>query len=124
MCYGSPAKSLELARSRLTPEQWNRFEREFDDFCVVQGLQRRRIDREDMPGGTRYWWAKWAFFQGRQHSGHEFSTFTEAQWNSLKTAGQRVADAKYTRVAIAMMSDEQAQMSLERWEQVNLEIGE
>jgi hypothetical protein len=125
MTYGNPAKSLEIARSRLTPEQWQRFERKFDDFCVVQGLKYNGLVLD---------WARWAFFQGRQQveidcvrdvdappitirfaCDHEFATFTKAQLNSLKTADQRVADAKYTRLAIAMMDDEQAQQSLERW---------
>jgi hypothetical protein len=140
VCYSNPAKSLQLARSRLTPEQWARFEREFDDFCVVNGLVKppehlRHVQRytHDLLCAL-FDWAKWAFFQRRQHveidcvrdvdappitirfaCDHEFATFTKAQWNSLKTADQRVADAKYTRLAIAMMDDEQAQMSLERW---------
>jgi hypothetical protein len=157
VCYGNPAKSLEIARSRMPPEQWQRFEREFDDFCVVQGLEYNGLVLD---------WARWAFFQGRQHwlnamalvlpvtgsgttdlqgnlgvmveistkdvdpeiskmvdkefwnlidGNHESATFTKEQWNSLKTADQRVADAKYTRLALAMMDDEQAEQSLERW---------
>jgi hypothetical protein len=54
MCYSNPAKSLEIARSRLTPEQWAKFEREFNDFCVVQGFNAPHTRAEE--------WAKWAFF--------------------------------------------------------------
>lgn len=57
MCYGMPAKSLEIARARLTPEAWAKFEREFDDFCVVQGLL-EALDADH----HAYDWAKWAFF--------------------------------------------------------------
>lgn len=111
MCYGNAAKSLEIARSRLSPEQWAKFEREFEDFCAYSGLM---IDTTSTPANRadsmrQFDWAKWAFFQGRGYSD--------------RTADQRVADAKYTRLAIAMMSGEQAQMSLGRWEQVNLERG-
>jgi hypothetical protein len=74
MCYGSPAKSLELARARTTPEQW----------------------------------AKWAFFKGRTRS-------------MVLDNTQRIRVARFERIGLAMMSDEQAQMSVERWEQVNLE---
>ena len=102
MCYGNPAKSLEIARSRLTPEQWQRFEREFDDFCVVQGLNEMQL------GGSWDYaiardWAKLALFCGRQRE------------VAQPTADQRVADAKYTRLALAMMDDEQAEQSVERW---------
>lgn len=157
MCYGSPAKSLEIARSRLTPEQWKRFEREFDDFCVVQGL----------PGKLAYFepydWAKWAFFQGRQSRWRDADqpvpvdaakpverkrgpllrepvslkgspdmpklVFTingreapdqEAARRAFMALCERppcdpVRDAYFEKIALAMMSDEQAQGSLERW---------
>jgi hypothetical protein len=183
MCYGSPSKSLQIARERMTAEQWTRFEREFDDFCVVQGL----------PDKWAYWptydWAKWAYFQGRQHGAREvapevmqtvaiqspdllpcpfcgedaehihiyaFENIVRctnecclvrpsvacelpeecaAMWNrrhdkyealerehlgdAEKRTGiysdQLVADANYERIAIAMMTDEQAEASIDRW---------
>lgn len=100
MCYGWPAKSLDQAKQRLTPEQWARFEREFDDFCVVQGLP--APSPLDIPSCWAFQWARWAFFQGRQY-------------RVALLVGNPVQDARYERLAIAMMSDEQAQMSLERW---------
>lgn len=134
MTYGNPAKSLALARERLTPEQWQRFEREFDDFCVVQGLEYNGLVLD---------WARWAFFQGRQHkeavsaakvsyddpllvelfyaAQHSITHFRLKARDIIykaqrdRTANQRVADAKYTRLALAMMDDEQAEQSLERW---------
>lgn len=56
MCFGDPSKSIQLARERMTAEQWARFEREFDDFCVVQGLKYNGLVLD---------WAKWAFFCAR-----------------------------------------------------------
>lgn len=95
MCYSNPAKSLEIARSRLTPEQWAKFEREFDDFCVVQGL----------PDKWAYWstydWAKWAYFSAGCYEAYD--------------NGNLIADAYFEKIAIAMMTDEQAEASLERW---------
>jgi hypothetical protein len=136
MCFGNPAKSLSIARSRLTPEQWSRFEREFNDFCVVQGL----------PDKWAYWptydWAKWAFFQGRAigaqfgelRSPPDIAAALKAKlgqkycppsmpprydWLSPTSADHAdlVADAHYEHLAIAMMDDEQAVASLERWKE-------
>ena len=136
MCYSNPAKSLQIARERMTAEQWTRFEREFDDFCVVQGL----------PDKWAYWptydWAKWAFFQGRQlHLINNASVSNDRQMalkgiaeffddfgdpegaevirhyskiQQLK-AERAATDAYFERIAIAMMTDEQAEASLERW---------
>lgn len=133
MCYGNAAKSLEIARSRLTPEQWQRFEREFDDFCVVQGLVKppehlrhvRRYTHELLC--AQFDWARWAFFQGRQYAEMEALIEDNASlMDSLtKEANARCAveDAYFEKIAIAMMSDEQAVASLERWKLVNLERG-
>jgi hypothetical protein len=137
MCFGDPAKSLSIARSRMPAEQWARFEREFADFCVVQGL----------PDKWAYWptydWSKWAFFQGRQHQSPEpiyqarlegqfrWMDFAKEDWDLRQgsmyekrivhivkqSQDQRVADAHYERMAIAMMDDEQAVASLERWKE-------
>jgi len=38
MCYAYPTKSLELSRARLTPEQWEKFEADFEHFCAYSGL--------------------------------------------------------------------------------------
>jgi len=123
MCYGSPAKSLEIARSRLTPEQWQRFEREFDDFCVVQGL----LDALDADHHA-YDWAKWAYFCAGGYGDHcQCDACRNGVVHESCCAVHNepaypngpcdcsVADAKYTRLALAMMDDEQAEQSLERW---------
>ncbi|TCK87344.1 hypothetical protein [Paraburkholderia sp. BL9I2N2] len=87
----------------MTPEQWDRFEREFKVFCDIHGL----------PDKWAYWptydWARWAFFKGRQHG--------------ESAADRRSASAYFEKIAIAMMTDEQAQASLERWMQLDLERG-
>lgn len=130
MCYGSPANSLEIARSRLTPEQWSRFEREFDDFCVVQGFPaacegetRTEAERaQTQANALAYHWARWAFFQGRQMGEYSRCCDTPAFCSSVRrctakdiVTGRRVADVYFEKIAIAMMSDEQALASLERW---------
>lgn len=58
MCYANPTKSLELARERLTPEAWAKFEADFEHFCAYSGL-----DRKMVAVGV-YAWAKWAYFKG------------------------------------------------------------
>lgn len=85
MCYGNAAKSLEIARSRLTPEQWAKFEREFDDFCVVQGFTWANWYVHD--------WVKWAFFQGRQHQGAKSEPVA---WECASPVGERPALAFLT----------------------------
>lgn len=101
MCFANPAKSLELARSRLTPEQWARFEREFNDFCTIQGYDREQWGWE--PYSEMSSWVKWAVFCGRGIG--------------IFNADRRVQDAHHERLAIAMMDDEQAVASLERWKE-------
>lgn len=154
MCYGSPAKSLEIARSRLRPEQWDRFEREFNDFCVVQGLVRAYDGEHDDDLEDRYDWARWAFFQGRLAQSDDERDAARYRWlrdksepgicafylsvgkafegvkfkretvdeaidaqmpAELRTADRLVSDTYFEKIAIAMMSDEQALASLERW---------
>lgn len=122
MCWGKPRESLEIARARLTPEQWAQFEREFNDFCVINGL----------PDKWAYWptydWARWAFFQGRQMGELMRETVCEHEWSVMKgtqkecvNCGEvrqyRIADAYFEKIAIAMMGDEQAEQSLERWKE-------
>lgn len=135
MCYGSPTKSLEIARSRLTPEQWQHFEREFKVFCDIHGL----------PNKWAYWptydWARWAFFQGRQAGMHEAAMISaiHSQYpvttdfdrgyamarsdaaklirerSGVPARDRRPSEAKMELLAIAMMDDEQARQSLNRW---------
>jgi hypothetical protein len=159
MCFGNPAKSLSIARSRMPAEQWARFEREFKVFCDIHGL----------PDKWAYWptydWAKWAFFQGRQScwrdadrevpvdaaepidrkrgpllrnpvslkgspdlpklvftiDGNEAPDQEAARQMFLarcaSPADVRLADTHYERLALAMMDDEQAVASLERWKE-------
>lgn len=63
MCYGNPAKSLAIARARMTVEDWAKFEREFDDFCAYSGMP----EQHGRPR-SRYIWAKWAFLSARSQS--------------------------------------------------------
>ena len=58
MCYSNPAKSLALAEADRTPEQWAKFEADFEHFRAYSGLQTNLVT----PG--EYTWAKWAFFSG------------------------------------------------------------
>jgi hypothetical protein len=60
MCAGNPAKSLELSRARLTPEQWEKFEADFKHFCAYSGLP----EKKGRPR-SRYQWAKWAYLCGK-----------------------------------------------------------
>lgn len=164
MCFANPAKSLELARSRLTPEQWSRFEREFDDFCVVQGM----VD-EDITSSVGAW-AKLAFFQGRKmgatvpvNTGDRLTDekanhiiardgfkmtgavlckpngerciveMSAVRWlsndemwailhpvESFRKVADPVRDAYFEKIALAMMDDEQAEASLNRL--INYEV--
>lgn len=63
MCYSNPAKSLDLARERMTPEQWAKFEADFEHFCAYSGLA-DRCDRKGRPR-SRQAWAKWAYLCGK-----------------------------------------------------------
>lgn len=106
ICYSNPAKSLEIARSRLTPEQWNKFEEDFDHFCAYSGFPMPMGKSISAPEElVQYEWAKWAYFQGRG----------DGEYVANRAADKRIADAKYTRLALAIMDDEQAEQSLERW---------
>jgi hypothetical protein len=60
MCYGNPTESLEIARKRLTPEQWKKFEADFQHFCAISGLL-----AEDEFNREALWWAKWAYLCGK-----------------------------------------------------------
>lgn len=125
MCYGSPAKSLEIARARLTPEQWARFEREFKVFCDIHGL----------PDKWAYWptydWARWAYWCATAAANVRIRALeldiaeNDALIDSLRDQPPikiRLADAYFEKVALAMMDDEQAMQSyfrLERWKKSN-----
>lgn len=59
MCYGEPAKSLELSRARLTPEQWEKFEADFEHFCAYSGVPKR------FSYAKTHDWLKWAYLCGK-----------------------------------------------------------
>lgn len=64
MCFDNPTKSLEIAIERVPLSQWMEFEREFSDFCTVNGL----ADGSDPENGIKdevYAWAKWAYWSAR-----------------------------------------------------------
>jgi hypothetical protein len=58
MCSGNPTKSLELSRARLTPEQWEKFEADFEHCCAHSGLKANPLRPE-------YHWAKWFYLCGK-----------------------------------------------------------
>jgi hypothetical protein len=60
MCFGDPTKSLAIARERTTPEQWAKFQREFEDFTITSGYPDLTLD--DLPWHE---WVRWAFFSAR-----------------------------------------------------------
>lgn len=118
MCYGNPTKSLAIARSRMTPEAWSRFEREFEDWCITSGLEGWMYQGSDARA-----WMKWAFFSARPVIEHNQCCDTPAFCSSVrrctaKDADRRITDAYHETIAIASMTDEQAWASLERWYQV------
>jgi hypothetical protein len=64
MCYANPAESLAIARARLTPEQWAKFEADFEHHCDYSGLS----DGSNSAKGIRddvFAWAKWAYLCGK-----------------------------------------------------------
>lgn len=61
MCYANPAKSLDLARERMTPEHWAKFEADFKHFCAYSGLD---ADDWNLDHGVIDW-AKWAYLCGK-----------------------------------------------------------
>lgn len=63
MCYADPAKSLELSRARLTPEQWEKFEADFEHFCAYSGLHAKTLI--GVGSGLLVDWAKWALLCGK-----------------------------------------------------------
>jgi hypothetical protein len=100
MSYGSPTKMLEIARARMTPEQWEKFEADFEHFCAYSGL----ADGADPKRGIRdevFIWARWAYLSARP---------VDAQ-----CADERSRNAYFEKIAIASMTDEQAQRSLQRF---------
>jgi hypothetical protein len=62
MCYADPTKSLELSRARLTPEQWEKFEADFEHCCDHSGLNRNDWELE-VRGVID--WAKWFYLCGK-----------------------------------------------------------
>jgi hypothetical protein len=54
MSYGDPFLSIENARAAMTPEQWYRFEAEFEHFKVQKGCEIGIVSRSEQA------WARWA----------------------------------------------------------------
>ncbi|MBB5509580.1 hypothetical protein [Paraburkholderia atlantica] len=65
MCYADPSKMLELARARLTPEQWEKFEADFEHFCAYSGLLTHLLPESDDRDHLTVDWAKWALLCGK-----------------------------------------------------------
>lgn len=64
MCYGNPTESLDIARRRMGPEKWAKFEADFQHFCDYSGLKR---PTPEMLGRYHltFEWAKWAYLCGK-----------------------------------------------------------
>jgi hypothetical protein len=60
MCAGNPTESLAIARARLTPEQWAKFEADFGHFCDYSGFNEDPFNRN-----FGWAWAKWAYLCGK-----------------------------------------------------------
>ena len=63
MCSGNPTKSLELSRARLTPEQWEKFEADFEHCCDHSGLHAKTLI--GVGSGSTVDWAKWFYLCGK-----------------------------------------------------------
>jgi hypothetical protein len=96
MSYGNPTKSLAIARSRMTPEQWQKFEADFEHFCVISGLE---SDGYPVSSETVEW-ARWAYLSA---------------WPVEWADNEHIRNAYFEKIAIASMTDEQAQRSLQRF---------
>jgi hypothetical protein len=100
MSYGSPTKMLEIARARMTPEQWEKFEADFEHFCAYSGLNPMALGGHH-EHDIAFIWAKWAYLSAQP---------SEPQWVDIRTR-----NAYFEKIAIASMTDEQAQRSLQRF---------
>jgi hypothetical protein len=118
MSYGSPTKMLEIARARMTPEQWSKFEADFEHFCMVSGLP-----APSPTDNSSYWsfsWAKWAYLSARRtepviaQAMPDFEAHCDRARRYAEGA-DLVDDAYFEKIAIASMTDEQAQRSLQRF---------
>jgi hypothetical protein len=65
MCYADPAKSLELSRARLTPEQWEKFEADFEHCCDHSGLRPSVMQGNRAEIASTIAWAKWFYLCGK-----------------------------------------------------------
>jgi hypothetical protein len=65
MCYANPTKSLELARARMTPEAWEKFENDFEHFTHYSGLLMHLRPEVNETDHLTCEWAKWSFFKGQ-----------------------------------------------------------
>jgi hypothetical protein len=61
MCSGNPTEMLDLARARLTPEQWAKFEADFKHHCDYSGLD---VFNPNLPDG-KVAWSKWSYLCGK-----------------------------------------------------------
>ena len=64
MCNGNPSEMLELSRARLTPEQWEKFEADFEHFCDYSGMHVKTLI--GVGSGSMVDWAKWAYLCGKE----------------------------------------------------------
>jgi hypothetical protein len=119
MCYGNPTKSLAIARERMSAEQWAKFEADFEHFCAYSGL----ADGADPKRGIRdevFIWARWAYLSARQtepviaQAMPDFEAHCDRARRYAEGA-DLVDDAYFEKIAIASMTDEQAQRSLQRF---------
>jgi hypothetical protein len=99
MSYGNPTKMLAIARERMTPEQWAKFEADFEHFCAYCGLNPMALGGHH-EHDIAFSWAKWAYLSARP-----------VEW----TDNEHIRDAYFEKIAIASMTDEQAQRSLQRF---------
>lgn len=65
MCSGNPTEMLDLARARLTPEQWAKFEADFEHFCAYSGLLTHLRPESVEADHLTVEWAKWAYLCGK-----------------------------------------------------------
>jgi Asp-tRNA(Asn)/Glu-tRNA(Gln) amidotransferase C subunit len=65
MCYADPKKSLELSRARLTPEQWEKFEADFEHFCAYSGILMNLRPESVQADHLTFEWARWAYLCGK-----------------------------------------------------------
>jgi hypothetical protein len=91
---------LEIARARMTSEQWQKFEADFEHFCAYSGLNPMALGGHH-EHDIAFSWAKWAYLSARRVD--------------MQCADEHARNAYFEKIAIASMTDEQAQRSLQRF---------